>query len=316
MNHSATHFNFIGECKELKLGLWTCPPFLFILMGFFTIVSMIATYVLASRYIDEPQIAALVVILIAVVFLIIGNIIVSSFRRIAEAHKMQSEFISIVSHQLRSPLSIIKWSAEAATREQAQGNPLKQQEFFETTQQTVSYMIRLVNSLLEVSRIEAETFFIKEEVFSFKELMQEIMSEFIDYAHAANIELTLTAAETLPEIAGDRERTEMVVQNLIDNAIRYSRRAGTTDISITPVSSSYVRFEVRDHGVGIPKEQQQKVFSKFFRATNGKKVQTGGTGIGLYIAKRFIEAMGGEIGFTSEIDKGTTFWFTLPIAKS
>lgn len=315
MNYSSNHFNFISECKEVKLGLWTCPPFLFILMGFFTIISMIATYILASSYIDEPQIAALVVILITVIFLIVGNIIISSFRRIAEAHKMQSEFISIVSHQLRSPLSIIKWSAEAATRNHAKEDLIKQQEFFDTTQQTVGYMIRLVNSLLEVSRIEAETFFLKKEVFSFKELAEGIIREFKDYARASNIEITLNAADSLPEIAGDRERTEMVMQNLIDNAIRYSRRAGTVAVSIAPASSAYVRLQISDQGVGIPKDQQVKVFSKFFRATNSKKSQTVGTGIGLYIAKRFIEAMGGEIGFTSETGKGATFWFTLPTAK-
>lgn len=315
MNNSLNHLNFVSECKELRLGLWACPPFLFIIIGCTTIISMIATYILASRYTDEPQIAALIVMFIAIIFLIVGNIIVASFKRIAEAHKMQSEFISIVSHQLRSPLSIIKWSAEAAARDSIKQDYIKQQEFFDTTRHTVNYMIRLVNSLLDASRIEADTFFLRPEVFSFEDLVAEIINEFKDYAKASNISINFESAHTLPQIAGDRERTIMAVQNLIDNAIRYSRQAGTIDISVTPIPPSYVRFQISDHGMGIPMDQQTRIFSKFFRAANSKKVQAGGTGIGLYIAKRFIEAMGGKIGFSSEIDKGTTFWFTLPITK-
>ncbi len=314
MKHFSIHVNFIDECKELQLALLVCPPFLFIMLGFVTIVSMIATYILASRYIDEPQIAALVVIALALVFLIIGNIIITSFRRMAEAHKMQSEFISIVSHQLRSPLSIIKWSAEAATRSRAKENPAVKKEFFDTVQQTVNYMIRLVNSLLEVSRIESETFFLKKESFFLDELAQTIVHEFNDYARASNVTIQFVPQTSSSKIRGDRERIEMVIQNLLDNAIRYSHHAGTISIK-TQSLSSQVRFQITDEGVGIPKEQHGKVFSKFFRAVNGKKIQAGGTGVGLYIAKSFIEAMEGEIGFSSETGKGTTFWFTLPVAK-
>ncbi len=308
-----SRFNFIAECDELKLELWVCPPFLFVIMGFITIISMIATYILASSYTDEPQIAALIVILIAVVFLIIGNIIVTSFKRLADAHRMQSEFISVVSHQLRSPLSIIKWSAEASLRDTTAENPAKIQEFFDTVQRTTNSMIRMVNSLLEVSRIEAATIVFKKDSVSLTEITKNTVDEFRDYARASNIAIDFFAQENMPPVIGDRERIEIVIQNLIDNAIRYSRGKKAISINIEH-DKKQVTFKVTDSGVGIPKDQQPKIFSKFFRAANGKKLQSGGTGIGLYIAKSSIEAMGGTINFVSIPNEGTTFWFTLPVA--
>ena len=95
--------NILEECKGLRMGILTCPPFLVLLMGFFTIVTMVAAYLFSSRYVSEPEVAALIVIFITVIFIIIGNLIVASFTRIAEASRLKSEFISIVSHELRSP---------------------------------------------------------------------------------------------------------------------------------------------------------------------------------------------------------------------
>ena len=315
MERLINRINLLGECAEMKLGLWECPPFLFVVMGFITIISMIATYFLASNFIDEPQVAALVVIVITTILLIIGNVIIAGFRRIAEASKMQAEFISIASHQLRSPLSIIKWSAEAAKRESAKTDIVKQQEFFDTTERTVGYMIRLVNSLLEVSRIESSTFTLRKDEFSLVELTKEILKEFENFAYASNMHIAFTPPENVPNIIGDRERTEITIQNLVDNAIQYSKGPNKIVITIEIPSRNYVLFRIHDNGVGIPADQQSRVFTKFFRASNGRKIQAAGTGIGLYIVKKFITAMGGKINFSSEVGKGTTFWFTLPIAK-
>lgn len=320
MRLTGTQLNPIAECKALRWGLWQCPPFLFLLMGIITIVSMVATYVLASQYIEEPELAALVVIFIAVLFLILGNIIITGFNKVAETNRMKSEFISIVSHQLRSPLSVFKWTIDVLERQMKKqdGSGLDgpSQNFLQTLRSTSENMISLVNSLLEMSRIEARTFMLREERFSLLKLTQDMINNFFRYAESSHIYLKLRVEGEIPEIIGDRERVAIVVQNFIDNAIRYTDRAGEVPIRITK-ENGFIHWSIKDHGIGIPPAQQKFIFQKFFRAGNIKTAnsltQTHGTGIGLYVSKEVIEASKGKIGFSSEEGKGSTFWFTLPI---
>lgn len=324
MPFSFKQLNPVAECRQLRWGLWQCPPFLFLLMGIATIFSMVATYLLASRFVEEPEVGALVVIFVTVVFLITGNAIITGFNRIAETNRMKSEFISIISHQLRSPLSVFKWTIDVLLRHAGKGNPQDfdsgaEKNSLQTLRVTSEYMITLVNSLLEMSRIEARIFVLKKENFSLQKITRDIAENFRKYIEASNIALAVKEDADLPEVTGDRERIEMVIRNLLDNAIRYTNQDGTILINIESINSRFLRWSVKDRGIGIPEQQQKFIFQKFFRAGNIMKqgyTQTRGSGIGLYIAKQIIEASGGKIGFTSQDGEGSTFWFTLPIAKA
>ena len=307
------NINIFAECQALRWGLWKCPPFLFLVMGITTIISMIATYAIASKYADEPHITALIVIAISSLFFVVGNLIVTGFNKIAEANRMKSDFISLISHQLRSPLTIFKWTVNSAEREAQTKQPIPDIKTLLATLHTTSeYMIRLVNSLLEVSRIDAHAITLNKEEVYLSKLVAHIVANFENYASASNISLICTAEENLPLITADRDRVMMVIGNLLDNAIRYSQSASSIEISVRK-TGSFLNVSVHDNGAGIPPEQQKFVFKKFFRATNSSALQTRGTGIGLYIAKAIIEESGGKIGFASEEKKGSTFWFTLPI---
>ncbi|MBI3420917.1 MAG: HAMP domain-containing histidine kinase [Candidatus Sungbacteria bacterium] len=304
----------LEECGTLHLKPWQCPPILFIAMGVFSIVMMLTTYTIATRYTDEPQIAALAVIAIAIVSLVIGNLIINGFNKMAEAHRMQSEFVSIVSHQLRSPLSILKWTIDMASREIQEENKHAESlsESIATLTVTTENMIRLVNALLDVSRIETGTLTLKKERVVIDELIRASVVNFATYAKASNVTITTRIAPELPIIVGDHDRLQMAVQTLIDNAIRYTVGGGTVTVSAAKEDQIIV-ISVQDQGLGIPESEQKRIFEKFFRAEHAPKLQTEGTGIGLYISHAIVRAMGGAIRFTSTPGKGSTFWLTLPL---
>jgi len=264
--------------------------------------------------VEEPEVAAIIVILVAVFFLIVGNFIVNGFNRIAEANRMKSEFISIVSHQLRSPLSIFKWTLDIMERDTKSGSRQDLTGFLKTFQGATERMIRLVNSLLEVSRIEARTLILKKEKTSLVELTRRALEDIKTYVEASNLKIEFEPQSDLPEILADRDRLLMAIQNLIDNAVRYSKGGGIITIAVKKRGPSLL-WQIQDQGIGIPASQQKYIFQKFFRAVNGSRYQTEGTGIGLYITKELIEALGGEIGFKSEESRGSIFWFILPIGE-
>lgn len=309
--------NVLSECRALDWGLWQCPPFLYLVMGFITIIAMIATYFFSSRYfLDEPEIAALVVIAVTILLFILGNLIISGFNNIAEANRMKTEFVSIVSHQLRSPLSISKWTLGLLERQKGDGNFTSDlATSIYTLHDTNERMIRLVNMLLEASRIDAKTFALRPELFSLSEVAGGIVKNFERFAAASNVSLKFQTRPSLPQVRADRDKISMVIENLVDNAVKYGRGGGEVWVGVERVGD-FLRLEVRDKGAGIPEEQQRHIFQKFFRADNAKNKETQGTGMGLYIAKEIIEASQGKIEFKSQERKGSTFWFTLPIKQT
>lgn len=316
--HSPLHkLNIIAECRTLRMRVWQCPPFLVLVVGLVTIISMIATYAIASLYTDEPQVAALIVIFVTVLFLVVGNLIISGFNKVVELNRMKSEFIAITSHQLRSPLSIFKWTLDLLERQLGKPDPVAQENSLKTLRDTTENMIRLVNALLEVSRIEAGAFALKEELFTLEDLTQKSIDNFGQFARAAHIAISLKKPATSTELKADRDRVGMVIENLIDNAIRYTRGAGHIAISIRRTDGT-VRWEISDQGAGIPLKKQKFIFQKFYRAGNvaDEQTQSHGSGIGLYIAKAIVEASGGHIGFISKEGDGSVFWFELPVSDN
>lgn len=272
---------------------------------------MTVTYIFASRLVEEPEVAAIIVILVTVFFLVMGNFIIDGFNRIAEANLMKSEFISIISHQLRSPLSIFKWTLDVVERDAKNGNFQNVVSFLKNFRGTTENMVRLVNSLLEVNRIETHTQILKKDKISLVTLTRHVLEDVRAYAEAYNIKIEFEPEPNLPEILADRDRLLVVIHNLVDNAIRYNKVGGAIKISVKKENSS-LKWLVHDQGIGIPTSQQNYVFQKFFRAANSSRYQTKGTGIGLYIAKELVTAFRGEIGFKSEEGKGSIFWFSLP----
>jgi len=175
-------------------------------------------------------------------------------------------------------------------------------------------MGELVQDLLIVSRIETKTLPFKRGEFSLSELILELISEFMPLATASNIKIGFNPQKNLPKAWADSFQVRLVIENLLDNAVRYIKDKGVVDMNLEQ-RGKMLYFEIKDNGVGIPKGDQKYIFQKFFRSENIMKYQTQGSGLGLYIAKSIIEKLGGKIGFESREGTGSTFWFTLPIKQ-
>jgi len=305
--------NFLNQCRRYNLSLWQCPSFLFLIMGLIIIASALIIYGLGTYYIEEPEIVALIVLSLTVVLFIIAFTIVHSFEKLAEANRMKSEFVNIVSHQLRSPLSNLKWVIDLLISGRLGRVEEKQTEYFRVLKENSARMNELISDLLIVSRIETAALPFKKQEFSLEDLTKELISNFQPFARASNVQIEFQSKPDLPKVFADPSQIKQVIENFLDNAIRYIKAQGRVKIKIEKKNKD-LRFEIEDSGVGIPKEDQKYIFQKFFRSSNATRQQTQGSGLGLFIAKSIIKRSGGEIGFQSEENKGSTFWFTIPIA--
>lgn len=312
--HTKSMKTCFAECDALQLKPWQCPPVLFIGMGAFIILSMLATYALAQRYTQEPEIAALAVIGIAAVSLAIGTFIISGFNRLAESHRMKSRFISLASHQLRSPLSVLKWTLEMARSDYRTYSPQQLEACMTSLATATESMVRLVDSLIDINRIEAGTLVLHTEPVAPAQIATKALEHFEALLTVSRVRATLEISKDLPAIAGDPGRVVAILQRLIDNAIRYTPAGGAVTVRVNQIGA-YVMFSVEDTGIGIAKQDQPHVFEKFFRSAGATRMQTEGVGTGLYVARAIIEKLGGTIGFTSAEGIGSRFFFTLPIAR-
>jgi len=299
------------ECREFNLGPWQCPTFVFFVLGMINIAAMIATYLIAKYY-TEPEFVALIVIGVATFFFLISYSVTQGFDQLAKANKMKTEFVSIASHQLRTPLSAMRWTINLLEDNRVGEMGEEQKKYLALVKEGNERMIKLVNDLLDVSRIEMGRVLLQPGQTNLYVLIEKMVKDLSAVAQAGSIAIKLEAAETLPNVYADPSKISMVIQNLIDNAIKYSRGRGEINIKAEK-EGKFVKVAVRDQGVGIPENQQKQIFQKFFRSDNTLKNQTSGTGLGLFIAKSVVEESKGKIWFESKANEGTTFFFTLPI---
>ncbi len=304
--------DIVGQCKRYGLSIWQCPQFLFVVMGAFIILASVVSYLIGARYILSPETVIFIVLIVASILFIIAFVITRSFERLAEASRMKSEFINIVSHQLRSPLTNIKWTFEVMASEEFKVPAEKQEEYFVNVKENIARMVELIDDLLIVSKIEQGSFSVAKVEISLKDLTEDLVERYKVFAEASRIKLNFYSQENLPKILADPSLLKIVTENLIDNAIRYTKGGGTVEIRLMKEKDK-VLFAIKDSGVGIPQKEQKYIFQKFFRAENISKERTRGSGLGLYVCRSILNKLGGQIWFKSQLGKGTTFYFKLPI---
>lgn len=228
-----------------------------------------------------------------------------------EIDRMKSEFISIASHQLRTPLSAINTYANMLNSGFYGELNTEQKTHMKTILTAIERMNGLISTLLDVSQIEAGKINVKPQKIDVNGFIKSHIQEHQEVAAKKNILIKIKAPASPVIIMCDRLLLGEILSNLLSNALKYSRDGGEVTVSLKNLKKDVV-FSVKDNGFGIPKKMQKYIFTKFYRADNIKQVDTTGTGLGLYLVKQIAEVLHGKIWFESIDKKGSTFYFSLP----
>ncbi|HYE23228.1 MAG TPA: HAMP domain-containing sensor histidine kinase [Candidatus Paceibacterota bacterium] len=234
-------------------------------------------------------------------------------RHDVEISRVKSDFISTAAHQLRTPLTGIRWALEALEKE-----PLTESQMALVTsaKEKGKDLVDTVGTLLDITSIESGKHKYEYSVFRIDELIAEVANDFAPHAGQSQVSLYYARSEApLPEIRADRNRIKWILNNLLENAIRYTPAGGTVRI-MADASEKHVRVRVHDTGIGIEDKDRSNIFERFYRAGNAITKQNQGNGLGLYISRTIAMDHGGDLNFASnENGPGTTFTLSLPLPR-
>jgi len=228
--------------------------------------------------------------------------------------QMKSEFISIAAHQLRTPLAGIKWAIKMVLDGDTGNINDEQKEVLQKGYESNERIIGLVDDMLNVSRIEGDRLEYKFALNDFHPALNKVIEELRSQIENKKISLLVNIPEKLPQIYCDKDKITLAIQGLLENAVKYTPAYGHIEIQVS-VLKRYIKVMIKDNGVGIPRNQQEKLFTKFFRADNARRLQADGSGLGLFIVKNIITKHGGEIAVKSKEGIGSEFTFTIPLSK-
>jgi signal transduction histidine kinase len=229
-----------------------------------------------------------------------------------DIENLRSAFLSMLGHELQTPLSIIKGYTSTLARSDAKWNKKTLREGLQVIEEECDRLSKLVNRLLLASRIESRTVTLKKEPVQLPAMASKVVRRLESVTNIHGFEVDFVP--DFPEVYADPERMEEVLTNLVDNAIKYSPEGGK--IAITGrTNRDHVEVTVSDNGIGIPRRELGRVFERFRRGENSQVQKVRGMGLGLYICKSIVEAHGGKIEVSSEAGKGSEFMFTLPLNR-
>lgn len=226
----------------------------------------------------------------------------------------KSEFVSLASHQLRTPISGMRWSAELLLMDGVETLSKKQKRYIERLLSSIQRMNSLVDDFLQVSRFELGTRVLKQESVGLEELFEDVIFEQAEVVKSKRLRIEKDYDRSIKSIVTDLGLLRIVVTNLYTNAVKYSRVGGEVNFSYHCQGGELI-IEVKDKGMGIPVAEQHRIFSKVFRASNAIREVPDGTGLGLYIVQKSVETLKGRISFISNEEDGTTFTVVIPLSE-
>lgn len=229
----------------------------------------------------------------------------------AEIDRAKTEFVSLASHQLRTPLTTIGWYAEMLLSGDAGEITETQKKYLDEIYEGNKRMVELVNNLLNVSRIEMESFGIEPQSVKVKEIVDGVLKDITADVTAKKLHVETTYGD-VETVFADPKLLRLIFQNLLTNAVQYTPDGGSIKLTAAKRPTD-TQFSVTDTGIGIPNAEREKIFTKLYRADNARRMSTDGNGLGLYMVKSILDHAGGNIWFESEEGKGSTFYVTIPL---
>ena len=239
-----------------------------------------------------------------------------AYAELEQESQAKTQILTTVTHELRTPLTIITGYVDRLLMRQEKVGPLneRQQKYLEYVQESSSNLMALIDILLDVSRLEAGSLGLTITEIEVKPEIEQVIRSIQTQFPEKQIRVPLEIPTDLGALQADRLRFSQIVANLVSNAYKYSR-SGSTMTIIARENNGLIQIDVSDTGMGISQDDQSRLFTKFFRADNSNTRKETGTGLGLYIAKLLVEAQEGQMWVESELGKGSTFSFTLPVAN-
>ncbi len=226
--------------------------------------------------------------------------------------RSKSELVAVASHQLRTPLTAMRGNVEMLVDESFGPLNKEQHELLDDVEVSTIRLITMVNEMLDITKIERGDLEMTLETLKVKEIVDSVAKDLDMYAERHEFKIDVGGVDDMVAIYGDKVRVRQIFQNLVDNAIKYSSHPGKLEIS-TSVQDGMVEVSFKDNCIGVPKNEQSKLFGRFYRASNTAKTASSGSGLGLYIVKSIAQQLGGNIRFESAEGKGTTFIVSLPV---
>ena len=236
----------------------------------------------------------------------------------AQLHKLdeaKDEFISMASHQLRTPLTSIKGYISMLMDGDVGVVSTEQKHLLQEAFTSSERMVRLIGDFLNVSRLQTGKFMIDKHPVDLAKIVDHELESLENNASTRGLKFSYKKPKNIPELILDESKMQQVIMNFCDNAIYYSKDNSKIKVGLV-AKKGYVEFTVKDTGIGVPVGEQEQLFNKFFRATNARKQRPDGTGVGLFLAKKVIDAHDGKIIFESKEGKGSTFGFRIPVKKN
>ncbi len=231
---------------------------------------------------------------------------------IESSMRSRSDFVTMASHELRTPLAGIRWSIGLFLRRYKTQLSEEQLHILDNAMQSVDRMGALISALLQLSRIETGSLKLKPRQVEVHSLLQEVIQAQTAHAKERKIELITSVHQSLPEVFLDGTLIGYVFENLIANAIKYSKPGSDVTVFLSKLQDVLL-MQVTDSGIGIPRDHQHLIFEKFYRDPSAVQHDPDGTGLGLHLCRIIAHRSGGDIWFESEPGKGSTFWFTIPL---